>query len=65
MEEQRLSDLFPSINTPSLTDEQTASLEGELTITEIIQAINSLKLGRCPGNDGFPSDLYLCGRIGS
>lgn len=53
-----MTDFFSSIKIPTLTEEQKNLLEGEITLAEVKQAITSLRLGKAPGNDGFPSDFY-------
>uniref|UniRef100_A0A3P9DFP2 Reverse transcriptase domain-containing protein n=1 Tax=Maylandia zebra TaxID=106582 RepID=A0A3P9DFP2_9CICH len=58
VEEQRLSDFFSSIKIPSLSEDQRSILEGKITLIEVKQAIGSLRVGKSPGNDGFPSDFY-------
>ena len=58
IEEPRLSEFFSSIKTPTLAREQKTGLEEVVSIIEIKKAIKSLRLGKSPGNDGFPSDFY-------
>lgn len=54
----KIESFFSSINMPSLTEAQRDSLEGDISIEEIQQAIMSLSSGKAPGNDGFTSDFY-------
>ncbi|KAL0148541.1 hypothetical protein M9458_056088, partial [Cirrhinus mrigala] len=43
---------------PCLSTFDRDSLENDITLEEIKDAIRDLKPGRAPGEDGFPSDFY-------
>ena len=35
------------------------SLEGQLTLCEISEALTKLKNTKCPGTDGFPAEIFI------
>lgn len=49
---------FPSLQIPCISTFDRDSLESDITLEEIKDAIRDLKPGRAPGEDGFPSDFY-------
>lgn len=49
---------FDGLPFPTIPFESSSSLGGEISVLEILQAINSLKNNKTPGPDGFSSDFY-------
>ena len=47
-----------SLNIPSLSNENKSLLDSELTIEELVEAVNSMNTGKVPGPDGLPIELY-------
>ena len=45
---------------PELSEEQQASLEGEITLEETGTALKNMKNGKIPGTDGFGADFFKC-----
>ena len=56
-----------SINIPCLTDSDTQSCEGRLTIKECSDALRSIKNNKSPGNDGITKEFleYFWGKLGT
>ena len=56
-----------SINIPCLTDSDTQSCEGRLTIKECWDALRSVKNNKSPGKDGITKEFleYFWGRLGT
>ena len=56
-----------SINIPCLTDSDTQSCEGRLTIKECWDALLSMKNNKSPGNDGITKEFleYFWGKLGT
>ena len=50
-------DNFNFENVRKLTDEESNSLEGELKIKEIGDALKQMKSNKCPGIDGLPAEF--------
>ena len=48
-----------SINTPKLSDTDKLSCEGKLTLQNCWDALNSMKSGKTPGNDGLTKEFYV------
>ena len=44
---------------PTLTNEDKASCEGDLSQSECLDALNSMSKNKTPGNDGLSSEWYL------
>ena len=57
--EQDCLDYLKSINAPMLpvTDKETC--EGKLTVQSCWNALNSMKNGKSPGNDGLTKEFYI------
>ena len=51
----KINELISEI--PELSEEQQASLEGEITPEEAGTALKIMKNGKSPGNDSFGADL--------
>ena len=49
-----------SINTPKLSDTDKLSREGKLTLQNCWDALNSMKSGKTPENDGLTKEFYVC-----
>lgn len=47
-----------SINLPVLTKAQQLTLNADITIKETEAALQHMKLGKTPGLDGLPTELY-------
>ena len=45
-------------NANKLSDEKSASLEGDISYTEIANALKNMKNDKSPGLDGFTVDLF-------
>ena len=45
-------------NTKRLSENDSSSLEGEITYSEILSALKSMKNGKSPGNDGFTTEFF-------
>ena len=56
-----------SINIPCLTDSDTQSCEGRLTIKACWDALRSMKNNKSPGNDGITKEFleYFWGKLGT
>ena len=56
-----------SVNIPCLTDSDTQSCEGRLTVKECWNALRSLKDNKSPGNDGTTEEFleYFWGKLGT
>ena len=44
-------------NTPTLSQEESDSLEGPITLQEALSSIKQMKNDRSPGSDGFTAEL--------
>ena len=44
--------------TPTLTDQESLTLEGNITCEEILTALKLMKNGKSPGTDGFSVEFY-------
>lgn len=53
-----MNEFLDKCNLPKLSDAECKALNTKLSITEIHEAITSLKRGKAPGPDGLPSELY-------
>lgn len=47
-----------NLNIPRISEEQQLGLDLDLSLTEILAAIDSMKAGKAAGTDGLPIDLY-------
>ena len=45
---------------PKLTEEQTDSIQGEITLEEAGTALKNMKNGKSPGSDGFGAEFFKC-----
>ena len=56
-----------SINIPCLTDSDTQSFEGRLTVKECWNALRSMKNNKSPGKDGITKEFleYFRGKLGT
>ena len=54
----KLSNILGSFDIRKLTQLESASLDGMVTIEELGQALNHKKKNKCPGIDGFPSEFF-------
>ena len=52
--EPQLDETLKKLNTVKFSEDETRSLEKELSIEEISQALKQMKNGKSPGIDGFP-----------
>ena len=55
------------VNTPNLSPEEKGQCEGKLSLQECWDALNSMKNGKSPGNDGLTKEFYTAffGELGS
>ena len=51
------NELLKNLNTRKLTKQESDTLEGNLTMKEIGQALKQMQNNKCPGIDGFPSEF--------
>ena len=58
--EQECFGYLEKISTPQLSENGKAVCEGKLTLKNIWEALNSMKNGKTPGNDGLTNELYVC-----
>ena len=49
-----------NINIPKLQDNEIERCEGKLTLKECLEALNSMKNNKSPGNDCFTKEFYVC-----
>ena len=56
-----------SVNIPCLTDSDTQSCEGKLTVKGCWDALRSMKNNKSPGNDGITKEFleYFWGKLGT
>ena len=47
-----------NINTPTLSQEESDSLEGPITLQETLSSIKQMKNDRSPGSDGFTAEFF-------
>ena len=59
--EEECLEYLSELNTPSLSLEERELCEGKLTLTECWNALQSMKDGKSPGNDGLTKEFYLDG----
>lgn len=62
---QALKTLMDKLNIPTIAEEFAEQLETDLIQEEISLAINDMKVGKTPGPDGIPVDLYKVFQTGS
>ena len=48
-----------NINTPTLSQEESDSLEGPITLQEALSSIKQMKNDKSPGSDGFTAEFFL------
>ena len=48
-----------NLSTPVLTEDEKSLCEGKLTLNECWEALNPMKNGKSPGNDGFTKEFYV------
>jgi len=46
------------LNLPYLEEQEKQKLEGEISIDEVLQALNGFQNHKTPGNDGFTKEFY-------
>jgi len=61
-----LEDEMQNLNTPKLSNTESKSLEGNISIKEASIALKAMKNNRSPGSDGFSADFFkvFWGKIG-
>ena len=57
--EEECLQYLSNLNTPVLTEDEISLCEGKLTLNECWEALNSMKSGKNPGNDGFTKEFYV------
>ena len=58
--EQDYLNCLKSINGPKLSETDKKRCEGKLTVQSCLNALNSMKNGKSPGNDGLRKEFYVC-----
>ena len=48
-----------NINTPTLSQEESDSLEGPITLQEALSSVKQMKNDKSPGSDGFTAEFFL------
>ena len=48
-----------NVNTPTLSQEKSDSLEGPITLQEALSSIKQMKNDKSPGSDGFTARVFL------
>ena len=56
--EQKFNDFIEDLNIPQLNDEEKSSLDKDLTISELKEALDSFADNKSPGEDGFTKEFY-------
>ena len=57
--EEECLQYLSNLSTPVLTEDEQSLCEGKLTLNECWEALNSMKNGKSPGNDGFTKEFYV------
>ena len=57
--EEECLQYLSNLSTPVLTEDGKSLCEGKLTLNECWEALNSMKNGISPGNDGFTKEFYV------
>ena len=58
--EQDCFDYLKSINAPTLSEIDKETCESKLTVQSCWNALNTMKNGTSPGNDGLTKEFYIC-----
>ena len=58
--ETECMDYLQSLNLPKLSNDDRLSCEGNLTLQECWEALNSMKNCKTPGNDGLKKEFFVC-----
>ena len=58
--EQESFEYLATISTPQLSKNDKAICERKLTLQNTWEALNSMKNGKTPGNDGLTKEFYVC-----
>ena len=58
--EQECFKYLAKISTPQISENYKAICEAKTHIKNIWEALNSMKNGKTPGNDGLTKEFYLC-----
>ena len=53
-----LKNELPYLDIPKLNDDIKESLEGEITLTELLSALKRMKNGKSPGSDGYTVEFF-------
>lgn len=53
-----MNSFMANLKTPTISQDQCATLESPFSERDILQAISSLQSGKTPGPDGFPCEFY-------
>ena len=61
IDETKLDDTFAGLNANKLTEQESKSIEGLLTLPELSKALKHMQNNKTPGLDGFPADFYKFG----
>ena len=58
LENINLNEYLRNYHVNKLTSEQSKTLEGEITLSELGHALKCMKNGKTPGIDGFPAEFF-------
>ena len=58
--EKECLEYLKSFNLPQISSSERESCEGLLTRKECWEALQSMKNGKSPGNDGLTKEFYVC-----
>ena len=58
--DQECLSYLEKVNTPKLSEEERDICDGQLSIQECWNALNSMQNGKSPGNDGLSKEFYVC-----
>jgi hypothetical protein len=60
IEDDRFENFVHNLEIPNLQDLEKEELEGEITLEEYKEVLNTFSSGKSPGEDGFTREFYNC-----
>ena len=54
-----IQEFLSKIDLPRLSEDEVQSCDGNIQITEVLKALNSMPVNKSPGNNGLPVEFYL------